>query len=103
SSALGACGGGRAGGGTGGGLFPDKRVVALYGAPQLGATILGRKSVRGAKKKLRKQAKAYKGRGRKVIVGFDLIAVIASSDPGSDGKYRTRQSGRVIKKYLHAS
>jgi hypothetical protein len=95
------------GGGTGGPgfgtLFPDKRVVAFYGAPQLSATILGRKSVRGAKRKLRKQAKAYKGRGRPVIPGFDLVAVIASSDPGSDGKYRTRQPGRVIKKYLAAA
>jgi hypothetical protein len=98
-----ASGGGGTGGGGGGSLFPDKRVVALYGAPQLGSTILGRKSVRGAKKKLRRQAKAYKGKGRPVIGGFDLVSVIASSDPGSDGKYRTRQPGSVIKKYLHAA
>jgi len=87
----------------GGSLFPDKRVVAFYGAPQMGATILGRKSIKGAKSRLRKQARPYGGGGRGVIEGFDLVAVLATADRGGDGKYRTRQPGRVIDQYFDAA
>ena len=87
----------------GGELFPGERVVAYYGAPQMGATIIGRKSVQGAKKGLRKQAKPYEGEGRAVVPGFDLVAVLATADSGGDGKYRSRQSNRVIDEYFRAA
>jgi hypothetical protein len=92
-------------GGTGqeGPLFPDKRVVAFYGAPQMGATIVGRKSIGGAKRRLRKQAARYQGEGREVVMGFDLVAVIATSDKGRGGKYRARQSDAVIEEYYDAA
>ena len=99
-----------AAGGTGGTgesdgeeLFPDERVVAFYGAPQMGATIIGRKSVQGAKKGLRRQAKPYEDEGRAVVPGFDLVAVLATADRGGDGKYRSRQSNRVIEEYFRAA
>jgi hypothetical protein len=94
-------------GGTGeegdGSLFPENRVVAFYGAPQMGATIVGRKSISGAKRRLRKQTRPYNGEGREAIPGFDLVAVIATADRGGDGKYRTRQSNAVIEQYLNAA
>jgi hypothetical protein len=103
----GVAGGGSGGTGQGGEvegqLFPDERVVAFYGAPQMGATIVGRKSVQGAKKGLRKQAKPYEDEGRDVIPGFDLVAVLATGDRGGDGKYRSRQSNRVIEEYFRAA
>jgi hypothetical protein len=95
-------------GGTGQGqarddsLFPEKRVVAFYGAPQMGATIVGRKSVRAAKRRLRKQARPYEDRGP-VLPGFDLVAVIATADKGPGGKYRDRQSAGVIEEYYDAA
>jgi len=98
--------GGTGGTGQGGGgdsLFPEKRIVAYYGAPQMGATILGRKSITPAKRKLRKQARPYDEDGRSVIMGFNLVSVIATSDGGRDGKYRSRQSGAVIEEYLEAA
>lgn len=87
--------------GNGQRLFPRNRVVALYGAPQLGATIIGRKSVRGAKRRLRRQALAYEGGARRPVVpAFDLIGTIATSSRGPDRKYRSRQSDEVIRAYL---
>ena len=84
-----------------GALFPDNRVVAFYGAPQLTATIIGRKSPKAATVKLRRQARDYAGGGqRPVIPAFNLISVIATASPGGDRKYRMRQSDEVIAKYL---
>ena len=84
-----------------GALFPDNRVVAFYGAPQLTATIVGRKSPKAATVSLRRQARDYGGDDRRpVIPAFNLISVIATSSPGGDRKYRTRQSDEVIAKYL---
>jgi hypothetical protein len=106
-------GGPEAAGGTGGigdpsqptddSLFPDSRVIAFYGAPQMGATIIGRKSISAAKRRLRKQARPYEGRGRRVFPGIDLVAVLATADRGSDGKYRTRQPDRIVEAYLEAA
>ncbi|MGH2993136.1 MAG: hypothetical protein ACRDL1_06340 [Solirubrobacterales bacterium] len=84
-------------------LFPENRVVAFYGAPQMGATIVGRKSLSAAKRRLRKQTRPYDVEGRQAIPGFDLVAVIATADRGGDGKYRTRQSNAVIERYLNAA
>ncbi len=40
---------------------------------------------------------------RKVIPGFDLIAVVANSTRGPDGLYRSRQPDRLIGSYLRAA
>jgi len=84
-----------------GGLFPAKRLLTLYGAPQLTATILGKLGPRAAARKAVKQARPYARIGeRRVIAGFDLIAVVANSTPGADGRYRTRQPDKLIRTYL---
>ncbi|MGH2962964.1 MAG: hypothetical protein ACRDL3_12340 [Solirubrobacterales bacterium] len=94
-------------GGTGqggdGSLFPERRVIAFYGAPQMGATIVGRKSLTAAKRRLRKQTRPYDGKERPADPGFDLVAVIATADKGSGGKYRDRQSDAVIEEYFEAA
>lgn len=81
-------------------LFPTNRVVAFYGAPQLTATIIGRRSPKRAAMKLRRQARQYADPSRPVIRAFDLIAVMATASPGPDGKYRSRQSDEIIGTYL---
>lgn len=94
---------GTGGGGGAGGkeLFPDNRVVSLYGAPQLTSTALGERTPRQAARKAKRQAKPYRRLGdRPVIEAFDLIAVVATSDKGRDGKYRTRQPDALIAQYL---
>lgn len=81
-------------------LFPQNRVLTLYGAAG-GFGVLGRKSLRGAAKKLRKQLKPYRNLSHKpVIGGFDLVAVIATSCQNRRDKCRTRVSDKVIRRYL---
>jgi hypothetical protein len=82
-------------------IFPKRRLVALYGAPQLSKSIIGRKGPNGAKKKLNKEVDKYEAKGDDpVIGGFDLIATIATSDPGRSGLFRDRQRDSVLQTYL---
>jgi hypothetical protein len=85
-------------------LLPDRRVVAFYGAPQsaeLGALGIG--SPDQAAGRLARQARPYDRRHRPVLPALELITVIANADPGDDGRYRTRQSDSVIRRYLRAA
>ena len=85
-------------------LPPATRVVAYTGAPQakeLG--ILGTMPFEQASDRLDRQAVPYDRKSRPVLRAFDLIATIANAHPGTDGKYRTRQSRGVIAKYLRAA
>lgn len=82
-------------------LFPQNRVLTLYGAAG-GFGVLGRKSLNGAAKKLRKQIKPYREQsGKPFIPGFDLVAVIATSCQNRHDKCRTRVNDSVINKYLN--
>lgn len=82
-------------------LLPDNLLITLYGAPQLTSTELGKRSPRGAARKVVKQSGAYeRATDRGVVSGFDLIGVVANSTPGPDRKYRTRQPDTVIAEYL---
>ena len=85
-------------------LFPDRRVVAYYGAPQddeLGALGIG--SPDSAAAKLQKQADLYAARGKAVLPALELIVVIANADAGDDGMYRSRQDDKVIRRYLRVA
>jgi hypothetical protein len=85
-------------------IFPRHRVVAFYGAPQadeLGALGIGTPDAAG--RRLLRQARAYRQRGRPVLPAFELIAVVANGAPGAGGRYRTRQSPAVIRRYLAAA
>ena len=82
-------------------IFPERRVVAFYGAPQdeaLGA--LGDGKPGEVALRLRRQADDYDRAGRPVIPAFELIATIANSEPGENGLYNTQQPDDVISEYL---
>jgi hypothetical protein len=84
-------------------IFPRYRVVAFYGAPQddeLGELGIGTPDQ--AAQRLEKQARPYR-RGREVMPALELIAVVAAGAPHDDGKYRFRQSNKVIQRYLDAA
>jgi hypothetical protein len=82
-------------------LLPDNRVVALYGAPQMGQTILGMRSPPGAARKLARQTTPYAEPQERPTVGsFDLVTVFATAGGGPDGLYRTRQDDEIISIYL---
>ena len=85
-------------------ILPEKRVVAYYGAPQsreLGALGIG--SPDRAAGRLARQARAYERKRRPVLPALELITVIANADPGEDGMYRSRQSNRIIRRYVRAA
>jgi hypothetical protein len=85
-------------------ILPKNLVVAFYGAPQdaeLGALGIG--TPRQAGRRLERQARAYKSRGRPVLPAFELISTIASNAPGPDNDWADRQSARTIERYLKAA
>jgi hypothetical protein len=69
-------------------LFPGRRLVALYGHPgdpTLG--VLGEQSASAAVERARTVAAEYAAGGELVIPTFEIIATVASSEPGPDGDY----------------
>jgi hypothetical protein len=85
-------------------LFPERRVVAFYGAPQspeLGTLGIG--SPQRAARRLTRQARAYAQPDRPVLPAFELISTIVQSDPGDDGDHAARQEPRTIARYLRAA
>ena len=85
-------------------IFPKHRVVSLYGAPQMRATVLGRLSASEAVRRVRYETSRYRTPGRKPAVpAFELVVTIATADRGRDGLYRSRQSQATIARYLRAA
>ena len=85
-------------------LFPDKRIVAFYGAPQddaLGTLGIGTPAQAG--RRLLKAARPYERKTRPVLPAMELLATIANRDPGEDGLYMTRQPASTINRYLRAA
>ena len=70
-------------------MFPDRRMVALYGSPSgpsLGA--LGEQSPEESAQRVTKMAEDYQQYSKeKVIPAFEIITTTASSAPGADGDY----------------
>ncbi len=84
-------------------LFPETRVAAVYGAPQLSATIVGKRTPSNAAGEAVRLATRFgEVDPRPAQAGIDLIATVANADPGPSGLYRTRQSPDLIAAYLEA-
>lgn len=85
-------------------IFPERRVVAYYGAPQadeLGELGIG--SPDSAGRRLLRAAKPFERDKRPILPAMELIAVIAAADAGADGMYRNRQDPKIIRRYLRAA
>jgi hypothetical protein len=90
--------------GGGRSIFPERRVVAYYGAPQnreLGALGIGMPA--RVARRLRRQADGYGEAGKPVLPAFELITTIVHADPGDDGDHSARQPNKVIGRYLRAA
>jgi len=80
-------------------IFPDRRVVAFYGAPQAAALgVLGIGDPDEMAKKLERQARPYTTSARPVLPAFELLAVVAADAPGEGDLYRTRQDETIIRR-----
>jgi hypothetical protein len=85
-------------------IFPARRVVAFYGAPQSAALgQLGIGTPDAAAARLRIAAKRYELKTRPVLLAFELISTIATASPGDDGLHRMQQSDATIERYLLAA
>ncbi|GAA1498452.1 hypothetical protein [Paeniglutamicibacter kerguelensis] len=70
-------------------VFPDRRMVALYGTPGTSSLgLLGEQDVDAAIKLAKKYAAEYQPHSKeKVQPAFEIIATVASASAGDDGKY----------------
>lgn len=85
-------------------IFPGHRIVALYGNPRaasLGELGIGTPTEAGDK--LLRQVGAYVRWQRPVLPAMELIATLATSAPGDDGKYRINMPDEMIATYLKAA
>ncbi|MDX6692203.1 MAG: hypothetical protein QOG15_3660 [Solirubrobacteraceae bacterium] len=85
-------------------IFPARRVVAFYGAPQsdaLGALGIGTPAHAAAR--LTRVARRYATQQRPALPAFELITTIAAGGPGDDGLYRNHQPAATIDRYLKAA
>src|SRR4051812_47088123 len=86
-------------------LFPDRRLVAIYGHPgdhHLGA--LGEQRVDSAVQRAREVAGAYNGVSpQQVIPTFEIITTVASSEAGPDGDYSLESSLDHIRPWVDAA
>lgn len=85
-------------------LFPEHRLVGFCGVPAAESLGAMTGDLAAAGRRLMRQAGAYRDAayrdGREVLPVVELIATVAGSTPGPDGRYRTRASDRVIGDYL---
>jgi hypothetical protein len=84
-------------------VFPTYRLVGYAGLT--GASTLGRLGTGPLDQRVReleRRAAPYAA-GRKILPVLEVITTIVQSDPGRDGKYRTRLSDAQIEVYLKAA
>lgn len=87
--------------GGGSTLFPDKRVVAFYGAPNGGSLgVLGEATPQTMWPKLIAQANQYQQPGVQILPAYELITYVAQGSPQPDGTYSKRLSNSEIQQYL---
>lgn len=91
------------GGGTE--LFPDRRFIALYGhpgAPELGA--LGEQGPHDSAERATELAEEYEAHSEEpVYPAFEIIATIASAEPGADGNYSSVTDPEELEPYIEAA
>ncbi|WP_178945263.1 hypothetical protein [Kocuria sp. TGY1127_2] len=86
-------------------VFPDRRMVALYGAPgnpALGA--LGEQDPAASVERVKNLAEKYQPYSEEpVIPAFEVIASVADAVPGDDGDYSNELSPSELKPLLDAA
>jgi hypothetical protein len=84
-------------------LFPTYRLIGYSGGP--GSAAFGRLGVGDLDARVREIERlgAAYAHGRQPLPVLELIAVVAQSHPGSDGRYRVRVPPDVVQTYLDAA
>ena len=86
-------------------LFPDRRLVALYGHPATGALgVLGEQGPEQSVQRVRRLASKYEPvSDTPVVPAFELIATVASDVPGPDGDYSNETPIELLRPYVDAA
>ena len=91
--------------GGGDALFPDRRLVALYGTPgvpELGA--LGEQDVEVAIDRITEKAEAYQEFSEEPVQpAFEIITTVASTEPGARGDFTNELDPETIRPWVEAA
>lgn len=82
-------------------LFPGRRVLALYGNPTTSALgVLGEQGPEEAVARAREISVGYDGDGTPILLGFEMIATVASAGPSADGNYSEEMSLDTLRPWI---
>jgi hypothetical protein len=82
-------------------MFPDRRVVALYGTQRSGRLgVLGEQPPSEAAGRLEEIAAPWRAGDLPVLPAFELIATLATGTPEDRGVYNIRSSPEFVQEYL---
>jgi hypothetical protein len=83
-------------------LFPEKRLVALYGTPGLRALgSLGEQDLAASVRRVKKLARQYQPHSKEpVIPAFEIIATVASRSPTGNGDYSAEQDIGLLRRWV---
>jgi hypothetical protein len=86
-------------------VFPDRRMVALYGHPTTPAMgVLGEQPVDAAVTRAEELAADYRGLVDETVVpAFEIITTVASSSPGADGDYSNESAVDDLRPWVDAA
>jgi hypothetical protein len=87
----------------GGGLtmFPGRRLVALYGNPTTSALgVLGEQGPEEAVTRAGEIAAAYDADGTPTLLGFEIIATVASAGATADGNYSEEMTPDILRPWI---
>ncbi len=85
-------------------LFPDKRLVALYGHPHTGSLgVLGEQPVDEAIQRAHELAAAYATEGTDVLPTFEISVTTATAGPGADGDYSSELTVDEVRPWVEAA
>ncbi len=83
-------------------MFPGRRLVALYGHPGSSALgVLGEQGLSASINRAEKVAAPYRKLSHvPVVPTFEILATVASGEPGKDGDYSTESSVRSLRPWV---
>jgi hypothetical protein len=86
-------------------LFPHRRMVALYGHPLTSSLgVLGEQGPRESIERVTALAESYEPYSEQpVLPAFEIIATVASGEPGPDGDYSNETPIDVLQPYVDAA
>ena len=85
-------------------LFPDRRIVALYGNPTTAALgVMGEQGPEEAAQRAREVAAPYAADGTGILPAFEIIATVASSSATDDGDYSWEMSVDELRPWVEVA